>query len=464
MDKRPNILIILTDQLRTQAVGAYGNDLVRTPNIDRLAREGVCFEHGITNNPVCVPARSILLSGQYGRTCTGSLHNDAPIWPLNPSRQRLLDPTLPEVLQRNGYDTAVIGKWHIDPAPDLIGFDHSVLPISFGSHPWFSEDGGPLFDVYLFAQDYELHRFKEYVSQERDQPFFLYYNIYSPHMPLLDVPLTYQRMYDPDQIDLSPNVRSESELPYSTMWYHTYLWEHHYARKGGREPILDQLPDGFGLRDLIALYYGSVTWVDDIVGEIVQTLQEHELLEDTVILFTSDHGDNLGSHQVWNKDRFWEESIRIPVVFYAPGQLVPQHNTAHQAQLVDMMPTILDLCGVRVPECVQGRSFLPVLHGDTPTLGDNLSFVETGMYELAVRSPDFKFAVRADKPSGGLDPWLRSADDDTPVFLFDLRADPYELENLADSREYAEIRESLRSALSEWDRSTVWRRPRSGDE
>jgi arylsulfatase A-like enzyme len=136
----------------------------------------------------------------------------------------------------------------------------------------------------------------------------------------------------------------------------------------------------------------------------------------------------------------------------------------HQAQLVDMMPTLLDLCGIPVPECVQGQSFSPVLYGNARTVGRNLAFIETGMNELAVRSPGYKFAVRTNTSDRGADPWLRSPDDDTPMFLFDLQADPYELDNLADSSEHVEIRESLRSALSEWNSNMVWRKPKGDDE
>ena len=134
VEEQPNLLVILCDQMRAMDVGCYGNDVIKTPHIDALAARGLRCQRAVSNNPVCVPARSILMSGQYGRTCTGSRHNHAPYEPINRQRRRLLQPTWPEVMQQAGYRTQLIGKWHIDPAPDLVGFDHWVSP----SNKWFA--------------------------------------------------------------------------------------------------------------------------------------------------------------------------------------------------------------------------------------------------------------------------------------------------------------------------------------
>jgi len=127
MSDRPNIILCLCDQMRAQAVGCYGNDLVRTPNLDRLATAGVRFETAVSNAPLCTPARSAILAGQYARTCTGMLNNTTED-PPPPRRIRLTDPTLAEILRDGGYRTELIGKWHIDPPPEHVGFDHAVFP------------------------------------------------------------------------------------------------------------------------------------------------------------------------------------------------------------------------------------------------------------------------------------------------------------------------------------------------
>ena len=456
MDK-PNIIVILSDQLRAQDVGVYGNSTIRTPNIDRLASTGAAFEHAVSNTPVCVPARSSLLSGQYSRTCTGSLANAAPWWPLNHNRVRLLDPTLPEMLRYSGYETAVIGKWHVDPAPHLVGFNYSLVPTVLGSFASFSENAGPPHRAYLFAQDYELRKLREYLgSRSSTRPFFLYYNINSPHMPLMNVPLKYQRMYDRKEVVLRDNVWLDGELPYDRLWFHTYLWEHLYVA-GEYEPVLDKLPDGFDLRDLTALYWGSVSWVDDIVGAVVETLEEQGLRDDTLVVFASDHGDNLGSHHVWNKDRFWEESVRIPLVFNWPGEIRPQMIRTQQAQIIDLMPTLLDVCGIAAPKHVQGRSLVSVLAGKAERLENPYAFIETVLGETAVRTVRHKYAVRrSPKEFGGIPDWLASVYDEKDTFLFDLVNDPYEQDNLAGDPEHEEIQSELHEALVSWDDSTPW--------
>lgn len=456
MSDRPNVLIILCDQMRAQDVGCYGGPVARTPSIDAMAREGCCFEHGITNNPVCVPARSILLSGQHGRTCTGSLYNHAPWWPHNPRRRRLLGPTLPELLRDAGYSTTLIGKWHVDPAPGLVGFQHNIAPVRIGSRATFSEDGGEPFEVPLFSEDYQLHRLRQFLAEDRTSPFFLYYNIYWPHMPLAHIPLRYQRMYDREQVILRDNVWRDERMPYSTLWMHIYLWEHLYNRSD-LKPLTGQIPEEFDLRDLTALYYGAITWVDDIVGRIMDMLAASGMLSNTIVLFLSDHGDNLGSHWAWNKDRFWEESIRIPFIVRWPGQIAPQHNRPQQAQLIDVLPTVLDLCGLPVPEHIHGTSLCPVLTGSADRLGQDYAFIETGLGEQAVRSTSLKFAVRTGPANGRpADDWLAAPDDDVRRFLFDLAEDPCEQHNLAGDARYTAERRRMEAALANFNSSTPW--------
>ena len=124
---KPNIVLCMCDQMRAFEVGCYGHPVVRTPNIDRLASRGTRFDLAVTNNPVCTPARASLLTGQYSRTCCGMLNN-THVNPPNPKRERMLEPTVAEVCRENGYRTALIGKWHMDPQPQLVGFDHAVYP------------------------------------------------------------------------------------------------------------------------------------------------------------------------------------------------------------------------------------------------------------------------------------------------------------------------------------------------
>lgn len=449
---QPNILVILCDQMRPFELGCYGHPVVRTPNIDALAADGVRFEHGISNNPVCVPARSILLSGQYSRTCTGSLWNHAPWWPPTQKKNRLKDPTLPECLRDAGYFTQLIGKWHIDPDPRMVGFKDSFQAVRIGSGGSFSENGAEPVQAPMFSEDTQVHRLEAFLAEERNEPFFCYYNIYWPHMPLANMPLKYQRMYSRDDVQVRENVPDHS-IP--ERWYHVYMWEHVH-QQGLPQPITDSKPEDFEIRDLMALYYGAITWVDDLVGEVMQRLKAAGVADDTIVVFTSDHGENMGSHSVWNKDRFWEESIRIPFIAKGPGIQQGLHNTREQAQLIDVMPTLLDLAGTPVPDHVQGSSLAPVLRGECEDLGRPAAFVETGMYECVARTVDTKYACRIPREGPPIRPWLLSPDDDTEHFLFDLTTDPCERNNLAYDGEHQQDRESLDTLVRDWDEHTPW--------
>ena len=310
MKNKPNVIICICDQLRAFEVGCYANQVVSTPNIDNLARSGVRFEHAVSTDPVCMPARSSLISGQYARTCMGALGNASvpdehgrPIvasWPLQ-ERVHLPDPTIAERFKDAGYDTALIGKWHIHPAPEIVGFDYTLHPRVNHRHTGqdFVENGGPPQLVDGFSVDYEIENVLSYLTADRDNPFFLYYSISPPHMPLADAPEKYLTMYDPNDMPLRPNVFVDGEMAHDEHWFKVYLWDFLYYSQ--KLPHTLDLPDAFDLRTLTALYYGLTTWVDDMVGRMMEGLRANGLLDNTIVVFTSDHGDNLGSHRRFNK-------------------------------------------------------------------------------------------------------------------------------------------------------------------
>ena len=316
MNSKPNVIVCICDQLRAFEVGCYGNAVIRTPNMDRLAAGGVRFQHAVSTNPVCMPARSSLISGQYSRTCMGALGNATeadehgkPIvasWPLQ-SRVHLPDSTVAEQFKEAGYDTALIGKWHIHSAPELVGFDYTLHPRVNHRHTGqeFVENGGSPRVVDGFSVEYEIENVLSYLDAKRDNPFFLYYSISPPHMPLADAPSEYLTMYEPDEVPLRPNVFLNGRMAHDEEWFRVYLWDFlYYARK---LPHTLDLPEGFDLRRLMALYYGLTTWVDDMVGRLMAGLRANGLLDNTIVVFSSDHGDNLGSHHRFNKGLLIEE-------------------------------------------------------------------------------------------------------------------------------------------------------------
>ncbi|UVI33284.1 sulfatase family protein [Paenibacillus spongiae] len=455
----PNIIVVMCDQLRAFETGCYGNPIIRTPHIDRLAGEGVRFEYAVTNNPVCMPARSSLLSGQYSRSCIGTTgnitepdENGRMHLPEYPSKHRrtMLGPTLPEELNKLGYRTALIGKWHIDPAPETIGFEESLYPYVHHRHTGQTFIRGAEAaeeTVAAFSVEFEADQVERFLAKPHDRPFFLYYNISPPHMPLDDAPEDYKSMYSPESVPLRPNVYDEEGKPaYDEEWFKIYLWDFLYYQH--RMPHTAELPEGFDLNKLTALYYGLTTWVDDTVGKLMDALKRHGHSERTIVVFLSDHGDNLGSHGHFNKSQLYDESIRIPLVFHSPAYWDPRINGQQVAQIIDIMPTLLDIAGGIIPDGVQGRSLKPILDGTCDVVASSEAYVETDSRLVGIRTAHHLYGVR-------LSDDFRSVEDDR-AFFFDLRRDPYEMNNLAGTEEQPEVAAELRSKVLEWIRVTPW--------
>lgn len=458
MARRPNIVLCLSDQLRAFEVGCYGAAHVQTPNIDRLAAEGFRFEHAVTNYPVCMAARSVTLSGQYNRTCTGGVSNVAyaskpgdvnmPEYPES-GRPHLKAPTLAEALKGAGYATAAIGKWHIHSWPHDIGFESYVIPRVHHCHSGqsFTEDGGPEFVPAGYSVDFEASRVEQYLEDRsgRDQPFFLYYNISPPHCPVADAPERYLRMYAPAEVPLRPNVDPSRELKDQDYWYRVYRYDfRHYSF---HLPYTEQVPEGYDLRALTAEYLGLTTWADDAFGRMLAALDRNGLAEDTIVLFAADHGDNLGSHGLVQKGGPTEESIRIPWIARLPGAVSQGIATDTVASLVDVAPTLLDLAGLPIPAHMHGRSLAPMLTGTRPSMTPSYAIVETGA-GTAVRTPRHMCYV----------PYARGErrPEERASMLYDLDADPYEFANLAGDPGERELEAELTQALLDWDRRIPW--------
>lgn len=457
MSDRPNVVLCICDQLRAFEVGCYGNPVIRTPHIDRLAAGGVRFNLAVSNNPVCMPARSSLLSGQYSRTCMGMLNNYAerrpdgtvtlPEYPAQ-DRVHLKDPALPEQFKKSGYETVLFGKWHIHPAPGVVGFDYALFPRVHHRHTGqtFIENTGMGEVVDGFSVEFEIERVEAYLRRRRDRPFFMYYSLSPPHMPLMDAPERYLSMYAPEHVPLRPNVFIDDALPFDERWFKVYLWDFLYYDH--HLPYTETLPEGFDLRRLIALYYGMTTWVDDMVGRLMASLEQNGLADDTIVVFLSDHGDNLGSHHRFNKGLLIEESIRIPMIYHAPSRWRPRVNDRQVAQIIDVMPTLLDVCGCEIPDTVQGRSLTPLLRGDRDTLDDGSAFIETGSGQIGIRTPTHLYGVRLDRD-------YRTVVNDR-VWFYNVADDPYEQNNLADTDQEAALASALRERLIEWHQRTPW--------
>jgi arylsulfatase A-like enzyme len=500
----PNIVLCLCDQMRAFELGCYGHPVVRTPNIDRLASEGALFEIACSNAPLCVPARSCLLSGQYARTCAGTTTNFCG---FPPSRLRTVcpDPLLPEVLRDAGYATGLVGKWHLHPAPDVCGLQEGTIPHNHHQHyrqSFYDLTGGDRRIVDGFSLDYEISQVREFVHAHRAEPFFLEYSLSPPHSPLADAPRRYLEMYSRDDALLRDNVRVDGVEAYDREWFYRYCFDYlgvlmilaeeddwlmddrQHVRETQSLPhavtrLIDHLSrlmnddrigatlrerlryvddrwlEGFDLRDLTALYYGMVTCVDDYVGRLMETLRDEGVADDTLLIFTSDHGDNLGSHHLWNKGHIFDESIRIPLVMHAPDRIPAGRIDDRVASLIDVMPTVLGHIGVPVPTSVQGTDLSALLSGHAEDSAGSLAFIEGKFPQIGVRTATHLFGTEM---LGDDEASREPAESSDGHYFFDLGTDPFQMSNLATGGGDATLQAHLRDLLWDWHRTTP-RRP-----
>ena len=451
MSDRPNLLFIMCDELRWCDVGCYGDAAARTPHMDRLAREGVRIEHAISNAPVCMPARSVVLSGQHARTCTGTANNTAlrftrdadgeKGWCFDyyapPKKAALPEATLPELLRGAGYHTRAVGKWHVDAWPHEVGFDDYRIPRNHHAHTAqpFTHNGGPEYCPAGFSVEHEADAVCDFLANPGERPWFLYYNISPPHMPLADMPQKYLEMFDPADVARRGNVPAGFEP--TPEQRSTYLWD--FRQYLAHLPSAAAEGAAATLETLIALYRGATAWVDDTLGRVLAALEKSGAAENTLVVFTSDHGDMLGSHGLMGKANLYEESIRVPMLVRGPG--LPRGRVADDGvgSLLDVAPTLLAVAGLDVPDHMHGVDLLPALRGDA-ALPEH-AIIETGGDGVGIRTPDTLLGLRR-----GDDGRLA----DRPHKHYDLLSDPLQLQPLdADAN-------ALCEQLQAWDAATPW--------
>ncbi len=409
----PNLLFVFADQWRAQSVGYMGNADVRTPNIDSLEGKSVNFVNAVSGCPVCSPYRASLLTGQYPLT-HGVFINDTSLDPDAVS--------IGKCLREAGYATAYIGKWHVDghgrrsfiPPERRQGFDYwrvCECTHQYNDSIYYGDTDEPLhWEGYdAIAQTKDAVR---YLREERDgeQPFALFLSWGPPHSPYDTAPERYRAMYDPATLSLRANVPPEHAV---------------------------------NARQVLAGYYAHVSVLDDCVGMLLDALREQSLDRDTIVVLTSDHGDMLGTTGVWDKQRPFEESIRVPFLLrWSAGLGTTPRQITTPIDAPDIMPTLLSLCGLSVPDTVEGQDFAPLLRGEPCEL-DSAALLccpcPFGNWHRGVGGREYR-GVRTERYTfvRGLDgPWL----------LFDNAEDPCQLHNLVGRAEYRGLQDSLEAIL-----------------
>lgn len=467
---KPNLLFIWTDEQQYFTMKAYGNEIIQTPNLDRLAGESFVFKKAYVTQPVCTPDRSSVMTGLYPHT-SGCVNNNIP---LPPDVK-----TLPEILNDPDYYTGYLGKWHLgDEVFQQRGFDkwvsiEDIYIRHFGPgrdrnarsdyHHWLVEKGyQPNTDNNTFSRSFAA-RFPledckpkfleekaiEFLETAGHEPFILYINFLEPHMPFFG-PL--DSLYAPEDIPLPGNFY---DLPTDDdPLYYRKKVESDKTRWGHSENEF---------RELIAKYWGLVSQVDMSVGAILDKLESLGLSDNTIVIYTSDHGDMMGAHRMVAKSVMYEESVRIPFLLKDPRMNHPPRVIEERVSQIDIVPTLLDLMGGEVPGYLQGKSLIPSLKKDR--YPDEDIFIEwnsgqdyrTGAcgeailvddnVEKSAASPSIRTVISREG-------WKLSLSNRDKSQLFDLVNDPLETTNLYYREEHSQTVKELTGKIIEWQKLT----------
>jgi choline-sulfatase len=450
---KQNILIVMADQLTALALGCYGNATVKSPNIDRLAAQGVTFESAYSSSPLCTPARYAFMTGQNISQCGG--YDNAAYMPSTM-------PTFAHYLRLMGYKTCLSGKMHFVGPDQLHGFEQRVTtdiyPADFGWIPdwtkpderidlWYHnmssvQQAGVSAITNQFAYDDEVGTqaqrvIYDHARSEDDRPLCLVTSFIHPHDPYA----TRQKYWD---------LYSDVEIPMPTVSRPPA--DQQDAHNKRLEKVIDI--DAIDVSDTEIInarraYYGNVSYVDEWVGRLQDTLEECGMTENTTIIFTADHGDMLGEFGLWYKMSFRESSCRIPMIIHNPTRFESGRVSQPVAQ-VDILPTLIDLAaegtGAIIPDAIDplnGRSLIPLCDGDASN--DPNSCVSeylaegTGAPMLMIRRAKYKFISCITDPDQ----------------LFDLKLDPHELNNLAEGAPSQLLAEFRSEAKSYWNAESL---------
>jgi choline-sulfatase len=432
-----NILMIMADQLAAPALSAYGHPFVRSPHLDALAARGTLFENCYCNSPLCVPSRQSMVTGRLA-SAIGSYDNGAEL----PAGV----PTFLHHLRRGGYRTILSGKMHFVGPDQLHGFEErlnsDIYPATFEWTPdWRRGVHGnpgtsarkllqsglaPWTDQLAYDEDTQrraLQRLDGLARRDDDRPFFLCVSYTHPHDPYI-ITEKYWDLYKGVEIDMPA-----AALPPAEQMHPVQQWLHIHHELDMYPPTPERI-----LASRQA-YYGMVSYVDDKVGELLAALDRLGLRDDTLILFTSDHGDMMGEHGMWFKRTFHEWSVRVPLIVSRSGSRAG-HRVSQVVSLVDLFPTLLDLAALPPAEHpLDGRSFAAAVDGPLMGWKDEAIVEYMGVGMLAplrcIRRGDYKYVYAHG----------------CPPLLFDLQADPLEQDNLAGRPENTQTEADLRCAV-----------------
>lgn len=470
--EKPNLLFIWTDQQRTDTLAIYGNRKISVPNLNKLASQSIVLENPYVTQPVCTPSRSSVMTGLYPHT-NGCIDNNIPL----PSSI----PCTPEIVNDPDYRTAYFGKWHLgDELFAQHGFeewisiediyneyfskgrdknlvsDYSNYLKSIGYNPdadrgEFSRDFASRLPIEHCKPKFLEMKACDFLKRNRNNPFMLYVNFLEPHPPF-NGPLN--EKYDPEYIDLPPNFMDDLEenepLRYRML----------------KEKFFNELYKGDPLkteqdwRKMAAKYWGLVSQVDLSIGAILKSVEDLGLAENTIVVFTSDHGEMMGSHKLLNKTVMYEEAVKVPWLMKFPHLKSKHQFVKGRFGHIDLLPTILEAMDCN--HKLQGESLMPVLNGSSKperdvfiewnnkNRDDELNSVTQNATESEIQNAKNAF-VRTSITQDG---WKLCWADKDKSQLFDLNKDPYETTNLFYKPEYSDKVVRLKDKIRTWQHET----------
>ncbi|MHC4873378.1 MAG: sulfatase family protein [Planctomycetota bacterium] len=437
---KPNILWLCTDQQRWDTITSLGNKFIHTPNLDKLIKEGVAFKSAYCQSPICTPSRASFLTGMYPSTIRASMNGNEKWAEAAP----LITKTLADI----GYDCGLAGKLHLSAAAGRIEKrpeDDGYRIYHWSHHPtdnwpeghdyndWLKDKGIDYMTTYkeLGYIPTEHHQTTwcaektiEFIKEEREKPWLFSFNCFDPHPPL-NPPQEFADRYKRDEIP--PAHFRESDLKEQKK-----LSSIRFQTEAAHPDTFDNTTDQI-------LYWAQIDLIDQQIGRIIDTLEETGQRENTVIIFTSDHGNCIGDHSLRKKGcRFYEGLVRVPLIFSWPGKFRENLHSDALVELTDIVPTLLELTGMPIGEKIQGKSLLPILSGDH-TPDSHRDFVRAEYYSaLGTGGPvSFGTMIRNRRYK------LVNYHGHEAGELFDLEIDPGEFNNLYDNPDFREKRLEL---------------------
>ncbi len=433
MPSRPNVLFMIADDHRWDAIAGMGDPTVKTPTMDSLMERGTNFRQthimGSLSGAVCVPSRAaVLTSAGLFRSGANQINRDYAVWP--------------QVMRQAGYHTFFSGKWHNDRQTFADSFDDGAtiffggmgnqykVPIfdfdPTGAYPKDDRYIGDKFSSTLFT-DSAVQFIENY---DQTDPFFLYLSFTSPHDPRTP-PGEYATMYKPEEVPVPENFYPEHPFDNGEMRI--------------RDEVLAEFPRTPEIvQQHIADYYGMITSQDAEMGRLLQTLEAKGHLDNTIVIYTADHGLAVGQHGLLGKQNLYDHSIRVPSIFAGPG--VPEGVTVDAlTYLYDVFPTVCDLTEVDCPDTVEGSSLVPLMEGCVDKVRDTV-FAAYKDIHRSISDGHWKLIrYYVSKDTGKGTDFLQ---------LFDLENDPWETNNLADVPEHSERINSLATEMKRWQTET----------